>query len=218
MNYFSVTDNTVHSLLVVQESPGGGPMLVNGVAYDVKVVTVTVANSSELAGNTAVVNKIPRTVPDAPRMAAAVLLNDQLVIGWTAPLSDGGNPIVSYEVSFAGDICILNSLTDTYCAVVAPTQAGEYVYEIVATNTVGSGLAVRGVYAVAEIPTTTVIPTTIPNPITTPTQGPVGLLPSTGPGSNSLIVNVMLMAIGLAIILCRYAIVRHTRRFTHLRR
>ena len=130
-------------------------MLVNGVAYDVKVITVTLANSLELAGNTAVVNKIPRTVPDAPRSPSATAYGSNLVIRWLSPASDGGMAIVSYSVTFDGVSCVVNQATDTYCTVDTPIEPGDYVIEIAAINGVGESLTSRGVFSIAAIPVVT---------------------------------------------------------------
>lgn len=188
LHYFAITNSSILSLLITQESPSdnnsfaGGPLLVNGVAYDVKVITVTLANSLELAGNTAVVNKIPRTVPDAPRSPSATAYGSNLVIRWLSPTSDGGMAIVSYSVTFDGVPCVVNQATDTYCTVATPIEPGDYVIAIAAINGVGESLTSRGVFSIAALPVATTVETTTPSTSLPPVADDqlVSQLPATG--------------------------------------
>ena len=149
-NFFRVRNASVKSATVTRESPpdgmsfAGGPSLVNGTAYDVKVVTVTRANSEELEANTAQVNQIPHTVPDAPAVATSIVHGSNLVITWTAPLSDGGASITGYSVTFAGTTCTLTNPTDTQCQTSMPTSPGTYNFEVRAINNAGPGSPVTG--------------------------------------------------------------------------
>jgi len=149
-NFFRVRNASVKSATVTRESPpdgmsfAGGPSLVNGTAYDVKVVTVTIANTSELEANTAQVNQTPHTVPDAPAVATSIVHGSNLVITWTAPLSDGGASITGYSVTFAGTTCTLTNPTDTQCLTSMPTSPGTYNYEVRAINNAGPGSPVSG--------------------------------------------------------------------------
>jgi hypothetical protein len=119
----------------------GGPTLQNGVAYDVKVVTVTTANAAELTSNTAVAYKVPRTVPGRPALAVALEVSSELVLTWSAPDSDGGSAVSSYVVTFNGVACVLAHPTDTTCSVPKPTASGDYVYQVTAQNDAGMSMA-----------------------------------------------------------------------------
>lgn len=147
LHYFNVTSNLTRSVTVTQESPNdgmgfaGGPTLQNGVAYDVKVVTVTTANAAELTSNTAVAYKVPRTVPGRPALAVALVVSTELVLTWSAPESDGGSAISSYVVTFNGVACVLAHPTDTTCSVPKPTASGDYVYQVTAQNDAGTSVA-----------------------------------------------------------------------------
>ena len=175
LHYFNVTDNTVHSATVTRESPdngfgfSGGPLLENGISYDVKVVTVTTANAAELTSNTAVAFKVPRTVPSAPVLSVALDVSDTLVLTWSVPLTDGGSVIDSYVITFDGVACSPVNPTDTTCVVAKPTAPGEYVYRVTAKNTAGESLPATGrftvptpvvVTTIAQTTSTTVAPTT----------------------------------------------------------
>ena len=155
LHYFTVTTSSTHTVTVTQESPNngmgfsGGPTLQNGVAYDVKVVTVTTANAAELTSNTAVAYKVPRTVPGTPVLAVAVQVSTQLMLTWSAPVSDGGSAIERYVVTFNGVACALAQPTDTTCSVTKPTTPGDYVYQVTAKNAAGMGVPFVRTFSVA---------------------------------------------------------------------
>jgi hypothetical protein len=186
-HFFNVTSQSTTSATVTRESPpdgmtfNGGPLLQNGVAYDVKVVTVTTANLLELESNTAVVNQIPHTVPDAPAVANSIAVGNQLVITWTTPLSDGGKPVTAYTVTVDNNSCTLANPTDLSCSVALPTTPGSYVFEVRAVNAAGTSVAVSGSFQVAASvssgggssnPTN---PTTPTNPVIAPVVNSVAL-------------------------------------------
>jgi hypothetical protein len=154
-HYFNVANQNTRNITISAETPPdgmthpGGPALVNGVAYDIKVVTVTTANTQELTGNTAVVNQIPRTVPEPPRLANALVVANKLVLTWTAPLSDGGAAVTTYSASVGQSPCLFAAQDDTYCEIALPTAPGNYVFNIVAQNAAGSSTELQGTYTVA---------------------------------------------------------------------
>jgi hypothetical protein len=185
LHYFNVTSNLTRTVTVTQESPNdgmgfaGGPTLQNGIAYDVKVVTVTTANAAELTSNTAVAYKVPRTVPGRPALAVALEVSTELVLTWSAPDSDGGSAISSYVVTFNGVACVLAQPTDTKCSVPKPTASGDYVYQVKAQNNAGMSVASVRTFSftkplvVESAPvvttTTTLTSTTVPQ---APTKAP----------------------------------------------
>jgi surface protein len=156
-HFYNVTNQATSSITVTRESPtdgfsfAGGPVFMNGVGYDVKVVTVTTANLLELETNTAVVNQIPHTVPDAPAVATAIVLGNQLVIAWTSPLSDGGKPVSAYTVSIGNTTCALAVATDLQCATALPTAPGDYRFEVRAVNAAGFSAPTSVLFHVAAI-------------------------------------------------------------------
>lgn len=157
--YFAITDGTLHQFTANKVSPTGVNLL-NGTAYDIKVVTVTTANSSELTANTAVVNQIPRTVPDAPVFEDALILGSDLVLTWQAPTNDGGSPIVSYDAILGSQTCNFVSATDTFCTLPAPAIGGTYNYQVRALNAAGSSDAASGSVQIGMTPTTSAAPET----------------------------------------------------------
>jgi hypothetical protein len=148
-HYWTSSPMNVRSKTVSALTPGG-TALVNGAPYDVKIVTVTAANSAELTANTTQVNKIPRTVPDAPVVAAPVVAGTELLIAWEVPVSDGGAPIQNYTVTFNGAAVNAAQPTDTYLLLPAPTSDGHYPYNVVAVNAAGSSDPATGSFVVAN--------------------------------------------------------------------
>jgi hypothetical protein len=183
-HYFNVTNYGTHSVTVNRESPAdgmgfnGGPALVNGSPYDVKIVTVTSVNTLELTANTTEANKIPRTVPDAPVLAAPVLVGEDILIAWTVPVSDGGSAVTGYDPQFAGSPCPVVAVTDTYCVTPSPSTPGTYNFSVAALNSAGAGTPATGQYVIhfgnnnpAPQPPTTPSPS---NPVVTPSTGVTG--------------------------------------------
>jgi len=183
-HYFNVTNYGTHSVTVTRESPAdgmgfnGGPSLVNGSPYDVKIVTVTSVNTLELTANTTEANKIPRTVPDAPVLAAPVLVGEDILIAWTVPVSDGGSAVTGYDPQFAGNPCPVVAVTDTYCVTPSPSTPGTYNFSVAALNSAGAGTPATGQYVIhfgnnnpAPQPPTTQSPS---NPVVTPSTGVTG--------------------------------------------
>jgi hypothetical protein len=170
VHYYDVTNASTRTVTLTAETPFG-TSLVNGVGYDIKVVTVTTANATELTGNTAVVNQIPRTVPDAPRFASAFILGSNIVLTWETPESDGGAPVSSYDASVGSSACTFLTTTDTYCTVALPNSYS-VSYAVKAVNVAGQGSPAIGTFQISTPP---VEPT--------PTASPSSPAPSASPSS-----------------------------------
>ena len=114
--------------------------LSNGTAYDVKLVTISSANGSELSSNTATALGVPATAPDAPTaLTVASTSNTTAVASWSAPSDDGGAAISAYGVSVA---CSFAVATDTFCSVTGLTAGSTVTVTIGATNLMGTGTTV----------------------------------------------------------------------------
>jgi surface protein len=177
---FRVLSATTQSVTISAETPPdglnhpGGPALVNGVAYDIKIVTVTSVNQTELTGNTAVMNQIPRTVPDPPRLASALVVGNKLALTWTAPMSDGGAAVTSYSATVGNSPCVFNTVSETYCEIALPTTPGDYVFSIAAQNVAGSSAELQGVYTVVAPLSRPV--TQLPGGVVSPPTGGGGIV------------------------------------------
>lgn len=126
--------------------------LINGESYDVKIVTVTTANTASLTSNTAEVKETPRTVPDAPATVDVLEVAGKVVITWSAPQSDGGNPVNEYRVTINGSACSLTNVLDNLCEITAPTSSGTYPIEVKAKNDAGYSSPATATFTKAGVP------------------------------------------------------------------
>ena len=100
------------------------------------------------------------TVPGAPTGATATRGNASATVSWTAPTSDGGEPITSYTVtSNPGGVTKTTSDGQTTTAVVTGlTNGTSYTFTVFATNDAGNSAASTASNAVT--------PATVPDPPT----------------------------------------------------
>ncbi len=116
--------------------------LTNGQAYDIKVVTITTASSTQLTSNTAEVQQTPMTVPDAPQQLTIIetQVDGVVDVSWAAPNSNGGSPITSYTVDLGqGHSCTVSGNATT-CTITNLTSAATYNVSAYATNAAGNSL------------------------------------------------------------------------------
>lgn len=114
--------------------------LTNGTAYDVKVVTVSSANGSELSSNTATALGVPSTTPGAPTgLSVTALTNTTAVASWTAPLDDGGAVITAYSVTPS---CVFVNPTDAVCDFSGLVAGSTLTVTVGASNLMGTGTTV----------------------------------------------------------------------------
>lgn len=132
--------------------------LTNGEAYDVKIVTVTTANTASLVSNTAEVKETPRTVPDAPATLDVLQVAGNLVITWAAPQSDGGNPVSEFSVTVNGISCSLANALDNLCIVPVPTSPGVHPIEVRAKNDAGFGSPAVRSFTIASVQSNSTTP------------------------------------------------------------
>ena len=134
--------------------------LTNGTEYTFEVRAVNAAGESPASS----VSATPATAPEAVVNLEATPSNEQVVLRWEAPLSDGGAPITGYEYRYS------SNSHDTWTAsepawadVTAPpsarsqtvaslTNGTEYTFEVRAVNAVGASPASRGSATPATVP------------------------------------------------------------------
>jgi len=82
----------------------------------------------------------PSTVPGAPTSVVAVAGDGEVSVSWSAPVDDGGRPVLGYAVSASpgGGSCESSSLS---CVVSGLTNGVEYSFSVVASNVSGDGVA-----------------------------------------------------------------------------
>jgi hypothetical protein len=179
--------------------------LQNGVAYDVKVTTVTSINTLELQSNTAEVRQTPFTVPDAPAAVATFDNGAKVLVAWQAPVFDGGNPIDQYVVTKDGaTVCSITSVSSTSCEVTKPTS-GTSTIEVKAGNDAGLSLGTQATFTVftlqvtpgsGGVSTLPTVNTSTPKPVVTSVDGPRTVAPSSSVslrGENFLLVQRVLV-------------------------
>jgi titin len=72
--------------------------LTNGVTYYFKVEAVNAIGSSAPSNEASATPTSSATVPDAPTVLVASPGDTAVTLNWTAPVSDGGSPIIGYNV------------------------------------------------------------------------------------------------------------------------
>ena len=115
--------------------------LTNGTAYTFTVAAInSVGEGSQSAASNSVT---PATVPGAPTIGTVTGGNDSVTVTWTAPASNGGEPITGYVVTpyiggTAQTATTFNS-TATTETVTGLTNGTSYTFKVAAINSVGTG-------------------------------------------------------------------------------
>ena len=153
---------------LVTASPGGATCstsgatfctvtgLTNGVAYSFTVVAINANGSSAPSATSDVVT--PADVPGVP-LGVGVVSNPQAaVVTWSAPLDDGGSPILGYTATASlngADIASCTSPDVLTCTIEGLTNGLTYSIRVTASNSVGESMPTAP---------TTVMPSTTPGP------------------------------------------------------
>ena len=114
--------------------------LENGTGYDVKIVTISSANSTEITSNTVFALGVPMTVPDPPTdLELTALSSTTALASWSAPLDDGGDAVRSYALTPS---CTFESPTDTTCTLTGLTGGSTITVQVGAMNLVGTSTTI----------------------------------------------------------------------------
>ena len=114
--------------------------LTNGTPYTFTVVSTNIVGDS--SGSIASSAITPSTVPLRPRNVVGTFGNQQVVVSWDAPTSDGGAPITSYTATRSpGNVTIttINGSTRT-ATFTGLTNGTAYTFTVFATNLDGNSL------------------------------------------------------------------------------
>ena len=117
------------------------PSLTNGTEYTVRVIaTRTGANdgppSAEVTGT-------PFTTPGAPQHLSGVPGDEQVMLTWDAPSSDGGSAILRYEYAIDDSGTWIDAGLDLEETVPGLTNGQQYAFEVRAVNSAGPGAPAR---------------------------------------------------------------------------
>jgi len=116
----------------------------NGTAYTFTVVATNAAGNSQAAPSTSVT---PRTTPDVPTGLVGLVGDGEVLLGWTAPVDDGGDTVVDYVVEYStGDEAKWVTIVDGTSAATTLGWAGasngvDYTFRVSAVNAAGAGAA-----------------------------------------------------------------------------
>ncbi|MET3920710.1 fibronectin type III domain-containing protein [Arthrobacter sp. UYEF20] len=117
--------------------------LTNGTAYtfDVAAINAVGTGAASAASNLAT----PAALAGAPTIGTATAGNASATVTWTAPASDGGNPITGYRVQAFDGTTVVKTQTVTgnvgTVVVTGLTNGTAYTFDVAATNGVGTGAA-----------------------------------------------------------------------------
>ena len=117
------------------------PGLTNGTPYTVRVIaTRTGATdgppSDEMTGT-------PFTTPGAPQHLSGVPSDEQVMLTWDAPSSDGGSAILRYEYAIDDSGTWIDAGLDLEETVPGLTNGQQYAFEVRAVNSAGPGAPAR---------------------------------------------------------------------------
>lgn len=104
--------------------------------------TITVSDASGCTGSQAYSVQVNPGVPTAPQSVTAAASMGQATVSWTAPASDGGDPITDYSVQAVEDSSKTCATTGVLsCVVPGLTYGSSYTFSVVAINGVGASAA-----------------------------------------------------------------------------
>ena len=115
--------------------------LINGTEYTVRVIATRTGvtdgpPSAEMTGT-------PFTTPGAPQHLSGVPGDEQVMLTWDAPSSDGGSAILRYEYAIDDSGTWIDAGLDLEETVPGLTNGQQYAFEVRAVNSAGPGAPAR---------------------------------------------------------------------------
>ncbi len=117
--------------------------LLNGANY---TVTVTATNAVGASSPSASSNATPASVPGAPTAIKVTASNGSVLVSWTAPVSNGGSPVTTYNVTASPGGASCNVVVSvTQCSVKSLVASTGYTFNVTAKNVVGPSVAASSI-------------------------------------------------------------------------
>ena len=117
------------------------PSLTNGTPYTVRVIATR--TGADDGPPSAVVKGTPFTTPGAPQHLSGVPGDEQVMLTWDAPSSDGGSAILRYEYAIDDSGTWIDAGLDLEATVPGLTNGQQYAFEVRAVNSAGPGAPAR---------------------------------------------------------------------------
>jgi hypothetical protein len=143
--YNATTSALVEELTGVTSNPATITGLTNGTSYDFQVSAV---NSVGEGPQSAPSNQVtPTSVPSAPTgVTSSEGTSNNIIVSWTAPASNGGSPLTSYDIyvynaSTSSLVEVITGLSpsSTTRSITGLTQGTSYYFQVSAVNVNGEG-------------------------------------------------------------------------------
>lgn len=135
--------------------------LANGVAHVFRVAAVNAVGRGTFSAPT--LPLAPATVPDQPGDITATAGTAAVFLSWSAPSTNGGNPVSDYAIQYSSNdgaswsLYLHNPSTATSITVGGLTNGIEYVFRVAAVNVMGAGT-----YSTVSAAVVPVAPVTVP--------------------------------------------------------
>jgi hypothetical protein len=141
---------TAQTPTTVTGAPAPTTAVVSGLAanttYTFTVQASNTSGSGPVSSQSNAVTLTQASPPGAPTGVSAIPASAQALVSWTAPSSNGGNPISSYTITATTSGGSLSQVTvnngsATSAVVAGLTNGTTYTFTVAATNSVGTGVA-----------------------------------------------------------------------------
>lgn len=117
-----------------------------GVSYEVTMTLTTASGTSRPSAPSAPVVPLAARPPSVPLITSVTPSSGRLVVGWAAPLYDGGSAITGYKLTLAAGksvLTITTSATARSASVSGLTNGRVYSLALEAVNALGPSLAAK---------------------------------------------------------------------------
>ena len=161
--------------------------LTNGTAY---TFTVTATNAVGTGSPSSPSNSVtPATVPDPPTALTPTAGNSQVALTWTAPVNNGGSPVIGYVIEYkitassTWSVFAEATSTNTNGTVTGLTNGLPYNFRVSAVNAIGQGNAS---VIVGATPVTVPGAPTSTSAVASNTQATISFMPPASDGGSPI--------------------------------